>query len=184
MGEEGRAILLAGMMGSGKTSVGRALARRLGCEFIDTDARIEAASGLSIPALFAREGEAGFRKREREVLAALPERACVVALGGGALVAASNREVLRGKGRLVWLDAGPEELARRVGDDPGRPLLAGLSGEARVERLRQLRQERLEAYASAELRVETGGRSIEEVCDALLRALFGAIPPAAGEGDR
>jgi shikimate kinase len=84
----------------------------------------------------------------------------------------------------VWLDAGPEELARRVGDDPGRPLLAGLSGEARVERLRQLRQERLEAYASAELRVETGGRSIEEVCDALLRALFGAIPPAAGEGDR
>jgi shikimate kinase len=181
MGEErqGDAILLTGPMGSGKTSAGRLLAQRLGCEFLDTDAQIEAASGLSIARIFEREGEAGFRKREREALEALPAHRCVVALGGGAVVAARNRQILRRKGWLVWLDASPEELERRIGDTAERPLLAGLTRSARVERLRQLRLERQEAYRHSDLQIQTEGRSLEQVCDALLEALA-AFPGSRG----
>lgn len=166
-----RALLLTGMMGAGKSSAGRALAARLGWEFIDTDERVERRAGLSISELFQSEGEAHFRRFEREVLCELPDRRAVVALGGGAVVSDQNRRILRAKGVLVWLDARPETLAERVAEDGERPLLAGAVGAARVERLRSLQAERAGAYARADVRVETDGKSPAEVCQAVLRAL-------------
>jgi shikimate kinase len=158
-------------MGAGKSRVGRALAERLGWTFLDTDVLVEKGAGMKIAEIFAREGEAGFRAREREVLAALPDRACVVALGGGAIVAEENRALLRGKGTLVWLDARPETLVERIGAGAERPLLAGLDREARIAKLGALREAREPAYASARLRVDTDARSVDEVCAAVLAAL-------------
>jgi len=169
------ALLLVGMMGSGKSSVGRLLAARLGFAFIDTDQCVEAAAGRSVARVFAEDGEARFRELERQVLAGLPDQRAVVALGGGAVVAAENRALLRGKGTLVWLDAQPETLARRVGDGAGRPLLAGLDPAARIERLRDLALQRETAYRQAGLRVSTDQRTPAQVCDALLAALA-ALP--------
>lgn len=166
-----RAILLTGMMGSGKSEVGRALAERLGWSFIDTDAEIEQRRGLSVAEIFRENGEAGFRELERAEIAALPDQRVVVALGGGALAQAENRLLLQQRGALVWLDAEPETLAGRVGESDERPLLAGLSGADRTERLRALRAERAADYGKAEIRVETDGRSPGEVCDAVLAAL-------------
>jgi shikimate kinase len=159
------------MMGAGKSCVGRLLAARLSRPFLDTDARVAELAGRSIAEIFAAEGEAGFRARERAVLAALPEEGAVIALGGGAPVPEENRALLRAKGVLVWLDARPETLAGRVGLAEGRPLLAGLDAAGRAERLEALRSERASAYARAELRVETDGRTPEQVCDAVLAGL-------------
>ena len=166
-----RALLLAGMMGSGKTSVGRLLAQRLGWEFIDTDERIETQHALSIAEIFAREGEDAFRAAEHAVLRALPDRRAVIALGGGAVVSDENRAVLAHKGTLVWLDAPPERLAERSAAGPERPLLAGLDAAARLERLRELAAARAPAYASAHVRIETGERNPDEVCRCILEAL-------------
>jgi shikimate kinase len=159
------------MMGAGKSRVGRALASLLGFDFVDTDALVEQAAGMKVAEIFAREGEAGFRQRERAALEGLPERRCVAALGGGAVVAPGNRALLRTKGRLVWLDARPETLAERVGDAEERPLLAGLDRAARVAKLAALAAERAPAYGEAELRVATDGRTVESICAELVRAL-------------
>ena len=166
-----RALMLTGMMGAGKTCVGQLLARRLGWDFIDTDERVERARELPIAEIFAREGEAAFRALERVVLDELPDRGVVIALGGGALGSPESRSLLRDKGTLVWLDAPAETLAARVGAAAERPLLAGLDADARIECLRQLRREREPAYGSADLRVETGERTPEEVSAAVLAAL-------------
>jgi shikimate kinase len=170
-------VLLAGMMGSGKSAVGSILAARLGWRFIDTDREIEAAAGASVAQIFAREGEPRFRERERAALCALPGARAVVALGGGAVVDARNREVLAQKGTLVWLDASPEALAARTASDSSRPLLAGLDREGRIARLRELSVARRPAYASAALRIDTDGRTPREVADQILQALAaGAVP--------
>jgi shikimate kinase len=170
-GERDRSVLLTGMMGAGKSRVGRALASVLGFAFADTDLLVEEAAGMKVAEIFAREGEAGFRARERAALAALPERRCVVALGGGAVVAAENRAILAKKGRLVWLDARPETLAARIGDARERPLLAGLDRDGRIARLTALAAEREPAYRQAELRIATDGKSVEDICAELVRAL-------------
>ena len=169
--ERDRALLLCGMMGVGKTQVGRLLASRLGWEFVDTDERIETGLGRPVARIFADAGEAAFRALEREVLERLPAQSAVIALGGGAVVASENRDVLRQRGTLVWLDAEPEVLAARIGDGEERPLLAGLDAEARVARLRELRAEREPAYACADLRVATDDSTPESVCDQVLAAL-------------
>ncbi|MFQ5513086.1 MAG: shikimate kinase [Myxococcota bacterium] len=166
-----RALLLVGMMGAGKSTVGRALANRLGWRFIDSDASVEAARGLPIEEIFAAEGAESFRALEAQVLRELPDREAVVALGGGAVLAPENRELLRRKGVIVWLDASPEILAARIGSDAARPLLAGTDGSTRIERLRQLCAERAAAYACADLRVPTDGLSVAESCGAVLAAL-------------
>lgn len=171
MAKRGRVILLTGMMGSGKSAVGRELAERLGVRFVDTDAEIERRRGAAVAEIFRREGEAAFRALERAELAALPSARAVVALGGGALVAAEHRALLPERSILVWLDAEPETLAARLGEADDRPLLAGLSASERTERLRELRAERADGYAEARLRVATDGRSPGQVCDALLAAL-------------
>jgi len=170
-GERDRCVLLSGLMGTGKSRVGRALASRLGWDFIDTDEAVERSTGMKISQIFEREGEAAFRAREREALRALPTRRCVVALGGGAVVADETRALLRDKGTLVWLDAAPETLVERLGEARERPLLANLDRAGRIARLAALRAERHSAYAQAPIRVSTDGREVGEVAELVLRAL-------------
>ncbi len=118
-------ILLVGMMGSGKSTVGHLLARQLGWAYRDSDEDVEATTGLTVPELMNRDGEAAFRRAEADVLA----RACtmeepvVVSAAGGSVLSADNRRLLRESGTVVWLRARPETNARRVGDGRGRPLL-------------------------------------------------------------
>jgi 3-dehydroquinate synthase len=156
-----RTIWLVGMMGAGKSAVGRALAQRLGLPFYDADAEIEARSGLRVAELFAQEGEAGFRLRERMAIEGLAGREAVVALGGGAVSQPGARERLAASGRLVWLRARPETLLARVGDGAERPLLAGLGEAGRLARLVELLGARERDYAAADLALDTDGREVE-----------------------
>lgn len=118
-------IFLVGMMGSGKTTVGKALARRLGRPFFDTDQEIVARSGVSIPTIFDIEGEAGFRRRESAVLAELARcREAVIATGGGAVLEADNRRLMRDSGTVVYLSVSVDHLHQRTARDASRPLLA------------------------------------------------------------
>ncbi len=128
-------ILLVGMMGAGKTTVGRLLAERLGWDYVDSDADVEARTGLTVPELFARQGERAFRDAEAASLrrACTSTRPAVVSVAGGAVLSPENRALLRSSGRVVWLRARPVTLAARVGDGAGRPLLGEDPAAALVE---------------------------------------------------
>jgi shikimate kinase len=169
-----RPIVLVGMMGAGKTSVGELLAERLGLPFVDSDAEIERETGLTIAAIFARFGEAHFREVERRVLARLvgaPPR--VIAGGGGAFVDVATRALILEWCISVWLQADPATLAARVGDGGERPLLCGRD---LAEVLARLGEQREGAYAAAQLKVSSGGRSPAETVDAVLAALMERAP--------
>lgn len=168
---QGRTVWLVGMMGAGKSAVGRELARRLGRPFVDADREIESTRGLAIGEIFAREGEAAFRVLEREAVERLAGRPAVVALGGGALGQAEVRAVVRRTGTVVWLRARPETLLARIGDCDARPLLAGLAAPERLARLRALLAERDAHYATASLVVDTDAATVEEVAERVERAL-------------
>ena len=119
-----RSVVLVGMMGSGKTAIGRALAARLGALFIDSDSEIEAAANASIAEIFARDGEAFFRNREAEVIARLLSGPpCVLSTGGGAFVQPGNRTAIAARGVSLWLDADIDTLWDRVRQKETRPLL-------------------------------------------------------------
>lgn len=162
-------IILIGLMGAGKSAVGRLLAARLGRPFVDTDALIEEQAGCSIPSIFAAEGEEGFRQREADVIASLRERdGLVVATGGGAVLGPENRAALREGGVVVWLEAAPEVLVERAKAQgvARRPLLAGTDP---LERLRRLAAERSGAYReTAHLRVRTDDATVGEVVARIL----------------
>ena len=169
-----RNVVLIGYRGCGKTSVGRSLATRLGWTFVDTDDLIEAAAGCSIREIFEREGEAGFRVREttavQEVARGTQQ---VISVGGGAILSADNRTMLRGAGVCVWLTAPPEELHRRLQADPRsgstRP---ALTSKSELEEIRHLLQRRAPLYAElAEHVVDTAGRSLEQVVAAVFAFL-------------
>ena len=172
-------LVLVGLPGTGKTAVGRRLARRHGAEFVDLDARIEAAAGRPIPAIFAEEGEAGFRAREQAAVAALgpadPSAALVrvVATGGGTPLDPRNRWALY-RGRLaVWLDGPPEILASRLRRSPvSRPLLAGRDPESAIAALAAARER---FYAPA-LRVN-GVAPLGQVVAAVERHLGESVAP-------
>jgi shikimate kinase len=150
-------VVLVGMMGSGKTSVGLAVAARLGRPFVDVDHVIVDEQGRSIGDIFGLDGEAAFRGYESGVLAEVlaNEQPTVVCTGGGAVLAPANRALMHERGTVVWLDAPPSVLARRLANAvDGRPLLRfdgddDLEGPALLDRLQRLSDERRDAYAEA-----------------------------------
>ncbi len=152
-------IFLVGLMGAGKTSVGKLLARRLGKEFYDCDQEIERATGVKIPVIFEIEGEAGFRAREAKMLAELVSRENVVlATGGGAVLPAANRKLLADNGIVVYLRAATADLWRRTRHDKNRPLLRITDPYAKLE---QLFAERDPLYREiADIIVDTGSQSL------------------------
>jgi shikimate kinase len=163
-------VFLVGPMGSGKSAVGRQLAVRLGLEFIDSDAEIEAATGVDIAYIFEKEGEAGFRVRERDVLDALTGRARVlVATGGGAVLDADTRERLRSRGCVVYLRTSVNQQLARTRRSGHRPLLRNPDPLGTLERLMQVRAPLYEE--TADLVVETDGRKVRSVVDEVVRRL-------------
>jgi shikimate kinase len=164
-----RSIVLVGLMGSGKSSVGRRLAARLGMPFRDADDEIEAAAGCSVSEFFARHGEPAFREGERKVIARLLEGPPIVlATGGGAFMDAATRAVIRQNAWSVWLRANLDTLVERTGRRRGRPLLE--QGDPRAV-LSALMDARYPVYAEAEVVVESGEGPHEDVVEAIVRAL-------------
>jgi shikimate kinase len=169
-------LFLIGTRGTGKSTVGRVLAARLGWAFADADERIEAAAGMSIADIFAAEGEAGFRDREAAVLAELAGLTNhVVATGGGVVLRPANRELLRNSGFVAWLTASPEAAFARLQADPTtaarRPNLTPAGG---LEEVRAVLAAREPHYrACAHFAIDTGVPSPEAVADAILTAWNG-----------
>lgn len=171
-------IYLTGFMGTGKSTLGPAVARSMGWEFVDLDEVIVQEAGRSIPAIFAEEGESGFRSREREALEHVSglERV-VVGLGGGTVLDSANRKRLVETGMLVCLTARLATLARRVlSEQAVRPLLQDdggrmLEGTALTDRIKALLLQRTTAYAAAHVTVETDDASVEETADRIIEAV-------------
>ena len=165
----GRSLYLVGVMGSGKTSTGRPLAERLGYGFVDADAVIEQAAGCSIPEIFERDGEAGFRSLESQVLNAISQRhSLVVATGGGVVTQPENWGVLH-SGIVIWLDVVPDQLMQRLkADSTVRPLLQTADPEADLKALLNKRQP---LYAEADLTVVINDETPDTVADGILQLL-------------
>jgi shikimate kinase len=163
-------VFLIGPMGSGKTAVGRQLARCLDLPFYDSDAEIERRTGVDIPFIFDKEGEAGFREREHEALEVLTAmEGIVLATGGGAVLLPQNRQLLGTRGRVVYLHTSVAQQAYRVRHGRHRPLLDAADP---AERLGQLMDTRAPLYAEiAAITVATDGRRVQAVAEQILRAL-------------
>jgi shikimate kinase len=164
-----RSIVLIGMMGAGKSSIGRKLAARLGIPFVDADAEIEAAADMSIPEIFASKGEAYFRNGEKRVIARLLEGAPqVLATGGGAFVNPETRALIGVKGVSVWLKAEFDVLMRRIRRRTDRPLLHTANPG---ETLKELMAERYPVYAQADVIVQSRDVPHETIVAEILNAL-------------
>ena len=165
----GRSLYLVGMMGSGKTSTGRPLAEQLGYGFVDADAVIEQAAGCSIPEIFERDGEAGFRALESQVLNAISQRhSLVVATGGGVVTQQENWGLLH-SGIVIWLDVVPGQLMQRLkADSTVRPLLQTDDPDAA---LNALLNQRRPLYAEADLTVVINQETPLAVADGILQLL-------------
>jgi shikimate kinase len=163
-------VFLVGMMGAGKTSVGRLLAQRLSKRFVDADHEIEARCGVPIPVIFEIEGEAGFRQRERAIIDELTRNDDIVlATGGGAVLAAENRECLHARGLVVYLKASAHEIWQRTRRDRNRPLLATANPQQRIA---ELLAEREPLYAQvAHVTMESTHDSVRSMVTRLLDRL-------------
>ncbi|MFO1427065.1 MAG: shikimate kinase AroK [Steroidobacteraceae bacterium] len=163
-------IFLIGPMGSGKTAVGKQLARLLRMPFVDSDSEIERRTGADIPLIFEKEGEAGFRQRESEVIDDLTRRESIVlSTGGGAILRADNRERLQARGTVVYLETSVTQQAERVREGQSRPLLAGSDPAAKLAELMAIRAP---LYAeTADLTVRTDNRRVRAVAEQILRQL-------------
>ena len=173
----GQSVFLVGPMGSGKTAVGRQLAQRLGFCFVDSDAEIEARTGVDIPFIFEKEGEEGFREREREVIDELTRRpGIVLATGGGAVVAERNREHLAGRGIVVYLETSVEQQLQRTRRSTNRPLLVTDDPRGRLEALLAAREPLYRSIAA--MTVRTNGRKVAAVVEEIARRLQERQPGA------
>lgn len=163
-------LFLVGLMGAGKTTIGRQLAKRLKLTFIDSDHEIEARTGANIPWIFDIEGEKGFRKRERDVIDELTQRqGIVLATGGGAVMDKRNRTHLSERGIVIYLHTSLEQLVKRTAKDRNRPLLQ--TGEPRTC-LEELLAERDPAYREiADLVVETDNRNVQATVRAIINGI-------------
>jgi shikimate kinase len=159
-------IFLVGFMGAGKTTVGHALAKELGYDFIDLDDVISSRSGKSVQQIFLELGEPEFRKLETEAIRSCQNlRRAVVALGGGAYVSDVNRDLLRGFGQTVWLDCPVEVCLRRISGDQSRPLL----GDAHA--MRALLDRRRHSYSQADFRIDSAELTPENLANEIVRLL-------------
>ena len=174
-----RTIALVGLMGVGKSSVGRRLASALNLPFADADSEVEAAAGRSIADIFAEMGEAAFREGERRVIARLLDQTPhVLATGGGAFMNDQTRELIKSKAISVWLKADLDVLARRVSRKDTRPLLVGKDP---LEVLKTQAAARYPAYAEADIIVETGDAAHQVTVEQVIRALSDYLGAAAPE---
>lgn len=165
-----KTVVLVGMMGAGKTAVGRALALQLGVPFLDSDAEIVKAANMSISEIFERDGEAFFRQKEAQVIERLlDEESGILSTGGGAYLAKGNREVISEKGVAVWLDADLRLLWNRVRHKDTRPLLRTPNPKAT---LTEIFEARVPIYRLSDLSVEAGaGYSIDEMAMRVIKVL-------------
>ncbi|MFO8027592.1 MAG: shikimate kinase [Opitutales bacterium] len=160
-------LYLVGFMGVGKSAVGRKVARELGYRFIDSDHAIESLKGKKIARIFADEGEAAFRRMEREFIeSGHPDEGCVVSCGGGLVVPEGMSELLKRKGVVVSLFASPECIIERTGRNSKRPLL---NVDNPAERVRELLAEREPIYMNAGACITTEGRNMKEVVSHVVR---------------
>ena len=179
-----RPLVLVGLMGAGKSCIGRRLAQRLQLPFVDADSEIEAAAGCSIVEIFERHGEAAFRNGERRVISRLLDGGLqVIATGGGAYMNEQTRAAINARAHCLWLRADLEILLRRTGRRDNRPLLK--TGDPRVI-LQRLMDERYPVYAQAAMTVESQDGppelTVERAMQALKAHLAGAPMPAAPAG--
>ena len=164
-------------MGSGKSAVGKHLARLLKAPFRDSDAEIESKTGVDISYIFSREGEAGFRQREREVLEEVTrESPIVLATGGGAILLPENRVILRERGFVFYLKTSVEQQADRVRQGRNRPLLNDVDPAVKLAELMQIRAPLYEELA--DFTIATDGRKVHMVADAIYAAYKAALPDA------
>lgn len=163
-------LILVGPMGAGKTSIGRRLAERLGLEFVDADVALETLTGATVNLIFELEGEAGFRERERQLLAELCARqGMLIATGGGAVLDAGTRRLLARSGFVIYLRTGVERQLERLAKDRSRPLL---QAPDRRERLTAMAAQRGPLYEEvADLAYDSDQASVGTACDALLAEL-------------
>ncbi len=163
-------LFLVGLMGSGKTTLGKALAKHLHLPFRDSDHEIEQRTGAAISLIFELEGEAGFRAREKVVLAELVQLGpLVLATGGGAVLEPANRALLAQHGRSIYLHAPVEQLLRRTANSRHRPLLHTADPRARLEELLRVRDPLYREIA--DIVIETGGRGVNSVVEEILTRL-------------
>ena len=175
-----RPIVLVGLMGAGKSTVGRRLAKRLGLPFVDSDDAIEDAAGFSAAEVFERYGEADFRDGERRLVARLMDGDVrVIATGGGAYVDPRTRQLLNERSITIWLDAPVDILADRTGRRDTRPLLRNGDRKGTLERLAE---QRGPAYAEAHIRVLSGQGAHKDVVDSIVKALEDYVAAGAAGG--
>lgn len=164
-----RPIVLVGLMGAGKSTVGRRLAKRLGLSFVDSDAAIEDASGLSAAEVFERYGEVDYRDGERRIVARLMDGSVrVISTGGGVFVDPGTRELLNERAITVWLDAPVDVLADRTSRRNTRPLLRNDDPKGTLERLAE---EERPSYSAAHIHVKSGNGAHRDVVDSIISAV-------------
>jgi shikimate kinase len=163
-------FFLIGPMGAGKTAIGKELARQLRLDFLDADQEIERRTGVDIPLIFEKEGEAGFRRREREIIAELTQRERVVlATGGGAVLDPANREALQSRGFVIYLKASLDAQAARTAQNRNRPLLQTEDPQARLKQLFELRAPLYEGLA--QLTMDTDSGQVKQITQRIIDEL-------------
>lgn len=168
-------LVLVGMMGSGKSHIGRLLAARLGLDFYDTDSLVEERAGRSMSEIFETFGEMKFREAEKNAVWDSLERGpCVIATGGGAVTNPDSLAAIKGRGVSIWLKAPVSELLERIGQCGNRPLLQQDDPGAVLERLLEARRP---LYEQADIMLETGGESADHVAENAIKSLCAYLDP-------